>query len=416
MESIPLFLTKKEFFGTLLVLLTLFCLSLGYEYTKYKQIIEYPTYTAVAKVLSQTHKLSKKQKPYTSYKLQSDDFTFYTISWKPYDIQVGSIVEVGLLTKGIDFQRYLKGFFVPNTFMVKIEEPKIDTVRLHVKNQHQDKNMQELFMALFFAENYAKELRLDISKWGIAHLVAISGFHLGMLSAILYFLLRPLYQYFQDKFFPYRNSYADLALLVFLLLGWYVVYIGAVPSVLRAYVMSIFGYILFAKNIKILSFTTLFFTVALVLILFPKLLFSVAFWFSASGVFYIFLFLHYFSALSKTSLFVLINFWVYILMLPIVHYVFDIFTYYQLFSPFISMAFALFYPVVLFLHVINFGGILDNFITQFLAVDMQVFSLHVSLNFLLFYLGVSLIAIRLRYVAFLLPLVALSIFLVEYIA
>ena len=80
----------------------------------------------------------------------------------------------------------------------------------------------------------SKELREDITKWGIAHLVAISGFHLGILSAILFFLLKPIYTFFQDRYFPYRNRTDDLAFIVFLLLGSYAYFIDMTPSVVRA--------------------------------------------------------------------------------------------------------------------------------------------------------------------------------------
>lgn len=412
METVPLFLNKRELFFSLVALFCLFMLSISYEFYKYNELLQKPTFYTQAQVLSVTKKLSKKDKPYISYKLKSDDLIFYTIRWKAQEIKNASLVRVGFLTKNISFYNYLRGFFAPSIYMELIQEAKEDFAHLHVKAQHSKVSLQELYGALFFADSYDKQMRHDISKWGIAHLVAISGFHLGILSAILYFLLKPLYMFFQDKFFPYRNSFADLALLVFVILGAYVFYISAVPSVLRAYVMSLVGFLLFSRNIKIVSFGTLFFTMAFVLILFPKLLFSVAFWFSIAGVFYIFLFLYHFSYLSKVAIFIFINFWVYILMLPIVHYVFDIFTYYQLLSPLISMAFVVFYPLSLILHVINLGGVFDNIIESFLAFEMQILSLHVSLNFLVGYVVLSLLAIRYKYVAYLLPLIALSTFFI----
>lgn len=273
--------------------------------------------------------------------------------------------------------------------------------------------MQELFGALFFALPVSKELRDEIAQWGISHLVAISGFHLGVLSSILYFLLKPLYRFFQDRFFPYRNSFFDLAFIVFLLLGFYVYYIDLTPSVLRAYVMGIVGFFFFSKNMQILSFSTLFFTICLVLVFFPKLLFSISFWFSVAGVYYIFLFLHHFSHLRKSAIFILLNFWVYILMMPVIHYVFDVFSFYQLFSPLLSMGFVLFYPLVLFLHLIGFGGVFDTFLMQFLASKMSIYSLHVSFWSLAFYLCVSLVAIRFKLLSLLLLFIVPILLFIE---
>ena len=90
--------------------------------------------------------------------------------------------------------------------------------------------------------------------------------------------------------------------------------------------MSVLGYFMFVKHIRVISFSTLFITAFTILILYPKLLFSIAFWFSLSGVFYLFLFLYHFSHISKVMQFVAINFWVFFCMLPIVHFVFDTFS------------------------------------------------------------------------------------------
>lgn len=415
MQSVPLFRDTKEFLATWIVVASLFLLSLGYEYIKFLDIKKSPVYKTEATVISTYLKTSKKGKPYQVLKLKAKDFTFYTLRWKPKQIEKNSKIQTLFYTTKLDFIGYLKGFFAPTKYVKILKSSQEDLLHKKIKNQHENLKMQELFGALFFADSYSKELRHEISKWGIAHLVAISGFHLGLLSTFLYFFLRPLYRFFQDRFFPYRNSSLDLALMVFLLLGIYIYYIDLVPSVLRAYVMGLVGFFIFSKNIKLISFSTLFMTVCLILIAFPKLTLSIAFWFSVSGVFYIFLFLHHFSHLSKINALILLNFWVYILMMPIIHSIFDIFTLYQFLSPFISIAFAVFYPLEIFLHLINQGSLLDRYILDFLEIEMRVYSLEVSLYELLFYLGVSLLAIRSRTLALLLPLIVLVMF-IEYIA
>ena len=51
-------------------------------------------------------------------------------------------------------------------------------------------------MRSFFATPLAKEVREKISLFGVSHLVALSGFHLGILWALVYggllLLYRPL--------------------------------------------------------------------------------------------------------------------------------------------------------------------------------------------------------------------------------
>jgi len=130
------------------------------------------------------------------------------------------------------------------------------------------------------------------------------------------------------------------------------------------------------------------------------------------GVFYIFLFLYHFSNLSKTVIFILLHFWVYILMLPVVHFIFDIFSLYQLFSPFISMVFILFYPISLVLHVVGLGGSLDSFLVWFFSLHVEIDLIVTPLWFFVSYLFLSLVAIRLRLLAFFLPLFAFSLFFI----
>lgn len=402
MEKAPLFVNKKEVAFFIVGLLCAFCLSLSFEYYEFSKIKKTPVFTTNATILGVYKKYSKTGKEYQLLKLRTKHFDFYSFS-KPINLGINDRVLVKFPTKQITFYKYLKSFFTQIYSLQLLQKASSDFLHVNVSKQHNSVQMQELFLALFFAKPYSKELRFKISQWGIAHLVAISGFHLGILSTILFFLCKPVYTFFQDKFFPYRNAYADLALVVFILLGIYVYYINVVPSILRAYVMSIVGFLLFAKNIKLLSFSTLFLCIGIILVFFPKLLFSISFFFSVMGVFYIYLFLHYFVSLNKYLVFFLLNFWVYVLMLPVVHYFFEIFTFYQLLSPFISMLFVLFYPIELFLHVIGFGGFFDVWIGKFLEVPMHIYALHVNLWSLLMYLSFSLLAIGLGFLLSLCP-------------
>jgi len=249
MKSLPLFLTKREIVSTLLVLVVLFTSSIFYEFYKYKQITTYSLHVTTAKVINHYEKKSKNGKPYTVLKLKSRDFTFYTTYWKPLHVKRNDVLKVIFYTKTIDFYNYLKGFYVSTKSLhVKKKSEKNSLVEF-VENQHIDLLSKELYNALFFAIPISKELREDITKWGIAHLVAISGFHLGILSGILFFLFRPIYTFFQDRYFPYRNRTADLAFLVFIVLGCYTYFIDMTPSVVRAFVMSVIGFLLFSRNI-----------------------------------------------------------------------------------------------------------------------------------------------------------------------
>jgi len=394
--GLPLFNTKKEMFYSFLVLVVLLSISLLHEYYKYKQITTYSLHVTSVKVINSYKKSSKNGKNYVVLKLKNDDFTFYTTYWKPLRVDRDDKLKVIFYTKNIDFYSFLKGFYAPLKSLHVESRAEKNILVDFVEKQHENLKTRELYNALFFAIPVSKELREDIVKWGIAHLVAISGFHLGLLSGILFFLLKPAYTFFQDRYFPYRNRMADLAFLIFVLLGFYIYFIDMPPSVVRAYIMSLLGFFLYSQNIKIISFGTLLFTVATVAILFPSLIFSIAFWFSVSGVFYIFLFLYHFSHLSKAAIFILLHFWVYILMTPIVHFVFDVFTLHQLLSPFISMLFILFYPLSLALHVVGFGGVMDSFLLWFFSLHIEVISIKTPLWFFVSFVAFSLLAIRFK--------------------
>ncbi len=409
MKSLPLFVTKREMYVTLLVLVVLFFVSLSYEFYKYKQLTTYSLYSSTPTVLS----VSKKEgKNYSILKLKSDDFTFFTTSKKDLHIKRGDEVKAIFYTDNIDFIGYLRGFYASSKLLQLQRSSKTNSIINFIYKQHNSDITKELYGALFFALPISKKLRADIAKWGISHLVAISGFHLGILSAILFFLLKPIYTFFQNRYFPYRNRSADLAFMTFMLLGLYVYFLGMGPSVLRAFIMSIICFFLFSKNIKIISFSTLFFTISIILILYPYLVFSIAFWFSVSGVFYIFLFLHHFSHLGKTATFVLINFWVFILMLPIVHFVFDTFSFYQFYSPIISMIFVLFYPLSLILHMLGEGGVMDNFLLRFLNLHIDIYFIVTPTWFFVSYILMSIISIRFKSLSLLLLVSSLSLVLV----
>ena len=416
MEAAPLFLNKKEIFRTIFVLFLLFCISLGWQFYHYRQLVAKPLHVEVAKVLNHYQKHKSNGRVYDVFKLKSDSgYTFYTVSWSKRDIPVSSKVSVEFKTKNITFLSYLKSFFAVSIYMKPLKQKResfFEKIKKEIASQHQTKEMKQIYGALFFASNVQKSTREKIQKLGISHLVAISGFHLGLISAILYFLFAPVYRFFQDRYFPYRNIKADLALVVFALLFGYMYILDFSPSFLRSFVLSLFGFFLFSKNIKIVSFSTLFLTVSFILILFPTLLFSVSFWFSASGVFYIFLFLKHFVNLNRFWIFVLLNFWVFILMIPVVHFIFPIFTPLQLFSPILSMLFVLFYPLELFLHLMNCGGIFDGGIEWLLNLQTTTYQIITPLWFLLLYLFLSIASIKSRWIALLLLPLSFSIYLI----
>ena len=356
-EPLPLAKDKKGWFIIIAILTTIFLLNILYEYIKFKDFKAEEIYTTKAQILKIYPKIN-----YKVLKLQSSDITFFTSTKEVLNFKKLQFIDITIVTKKITFIEYIKGFYALsfNINQLKIKQTNIDKLSQNISAQHQNKNIGELFNALFFAIPASKEIKDICAIYGVSHLIAISGFHLGVLSFVLYWILYIFYTPIKRKYFPYRNTKFDLLIFTSIFLFAYLLFLGLVPSLLRAFIMFIFGIFFLRSNIKILSFQTLALVVMLIIAVFPKLLFSLSLWFSVAGVFYIFLFLQYFKNLNKIAQFFLFNIWIYLVMNPVTHFFFGTLSIVQLYSPIFTIGFSLFYPLELFLHIINYGNLFDS--------------------------------------------------------
>ena len=191
--------------------------------------------------------------------------------------------------------------------------------------------------------------------------MALSGFHLGILWGLVYGLLLLLYRPLQQHFFPYRHALFDVGLVAMILLGAYVWFVDFPPSLLRSYVMVLVGWMMLLLGIELLSFTFLSTVALILLVLFPSLLVSLSFALSVAGVYYIFLLLQYaktFNAWTISLVFIPVG--IFMFMLPVVHGIFGVTSIYQLLSPILSLLFIPFYPLVMILHLLGWGNVLDS--------------------------------------------------------
>ena len=363
MEKPELFDTKKGFVWTVSILLFLIVLRLFFEYNAYEKFISKPFYFTQANVLNAYEK-SKKSKSYTVLKLHSEEgFTFYTTTHKKKIFQHTTLRIQIFPNKTITFNDYLGTFYVKsriknvkqNTFGLK------ETFMEYVNSQHKESAMTSFYNAIFFATPIDKTLREKIALLGVSHLVALSGFHLGILWGLLYGLFLLMYRPLQQKYFPYRHALFDVGSLTMLLLGMYLYFVDFPPSLLRSYAMVLAGWVVILLGVELLSFTFLASIALVLLVWFPSLLVSLSFWLSVAGVFYIFLLLQYGKHYSKwlVSL-LLIPVGIFLLMLPVVHMIFPMTSSYQLLSPLLSILFIPFYPLVMFLHLFGIGDSLDT--------------------------------------------------------
>ena len=374
----------------LLVLITILLINISIEYSKYQELIDDEVYETKVKVLNIYPK-----KDYNILRLSAPNFDFFTNIDKSESVEKLDILNILILSKNISFLDYLKGFYAKSIIFKKIEKQSSfkDEIIKKIDSNHEDNITKELFQALFLAIPISKELRDICTNYGISHLIALSGFHLGVLSFVIYWIFYFPYTYLHKKYFLYRNKKYDLLLISISFLFFYLILTNVVPSLLRAFVMFVFAIFLLRYNIKLFSYTTLFIVFLIVISLFPKYFFSLGFWFSIIAVFYIFLFLQYFSKLNKYLQIVLFNLWMFLIFNPIVHFYFPQTSYEQFLSPLITILFTFFYPFEIFAHIFDFAIYFDGFIKKFLYWDMYVYNVETPFYFFIVYLMFSLASI-----------------------
>lgn len=379
----------------------IFLLHVAFEFYMYRDFMATNSYHEGV-VLSKYQKLNKNNKPYNVLKISTKNQTIYTTIWKKsLHVEQNSKIKFKISKKNIDFFDYLSNRYYAHIYALHVEKIKNSNLREKLKNiisnQHQNEQMKQLYSALYLATPIDKNLRVKIQHWGISHLVAISGFHLGVIYGFLFFVFRIVYGFFQSRYFPYRNANFDIGLVLFAILGFYMYLINFTPSFLRAFIMSLVGFIFYMRYFKILSFATLFICVAILVVFSPSLIFSVGFWFSVMGVFYIFLYLHHFSFRWFDT--ILINLWVFLAMIIPVHHWFSYASWQQFSSIILSILFVAFYPLTLLLHVIGYGGAFDNIMQKFLDISFIGANFSTPLWLLVLYVALSVISIFNRYLA-----------------
>ncbi|OCS32836.1 hypothetical protein AWR29_09260 [Campylobacter fetus subsp. venerealis] len=160
--------------------------------------------------------------------------------------------------------------------------------------------------------------------------------------------------------------------------------------------MGVFGFLLLSRGLSIFKFGNLCLTILIAVAFSPKLLFSIGFYFSCLGVFFIFLYIHHFG--DKNDLKSRLKIALHTLYLEIfvfgamnipVYYFFTSASLYQLSVIPLAYVFVVFYPLSIILHFFNLGGIFDSQMLAFLEFankqsDIFIpFWIFVFFNFLL---------------------------------
>ena len=394
MESLKLITSKKELLIYSFVFFTIFLFNLINEYFNYKDF----TNDEVYENKFQIENIYEKE-TYQVLKLRNSDFTFFTSIDKNHSFKKLDYINIAVLSNKLDFLSYLKGFYTKAIYYEQSFKKDEFKTKIYKKivDSHENIKLQELFTALFLAVPISKENRQIYTDLGISHLIAISGFHLGILSFLSFWFIYFPYSYLHKKYFVYRNKKFDVLVFTMFILFFYLYLTNFVPSLLRSFVMFCLAVYFLRRNYDIFSFQSLLITFLFIIAFFPKYLFSISLWFSIIGVFYIFLYLHYFKKLPKLFSFFFFNFWIFFVFNPIVHLFFPNTVYEQLLSPFITLAFTIFYPLELFFHFIEKGDILDKTLLALLSYEVQTYSFYTNFYFFVFYVLLSLSSIFYKY-------------------
>ncbi len=360
--------------------------------------------TVDAKVVNQYKKQGKRGKYYV-LKLKTKTMAFYTTSRENLKNLLNENIRLTIITSKISFWDYLFTFYAPSFNLRLLPVSFADE---YIEKQHKNAEITNIFKALFLGESIDSKTRQELSTLGIAHLIALSGLHLGFISLFLFLLLSPVYKIFQ-KNFPYRNRYFDLGIVIFVIEFFYLYITGFPPSLIRAFVLEIvvFLYAFYLQNpfsLKILGVVFL-----LSLLIFGAKVFSIGYFLSITGVFYIYLFFRYFKPTFLNSM--LLSFYMFGVMFIISHSFFGNFNLFQLFSSVVNLLFTVFYPVEIFLHFIGYGGIFDGFILKYLHLGGQFISIKFPLYTGVLFLALSFLAFFSKRLFYGINLVSLAVIL-----
>ena len=414
--KVSLFNQRRDFIFTFFLLLFLSFYSALMEYNNYKNLTRFDSQLLTATLVKQYDKTKTTKKgnkhTYKVLKLKSNSgVTFYT-STNKQNLHIGETIDFEVWLTRVSFYEYMTSFYAFSKILSIHQKSSLkERFNSLIEQQHSNKTIAHIYQALLSARQLDSTLQQQFSTLGISHLIAISGFHLGVLSALLFFLLKKPYQVFQNRYFPYRNFKRDSFIFIGFILFTYLLFLDLPASLLRAFGMLVVGFILYDRGIKVISMQTLFLTTLFLLALFPRLWFSIGFWLSIAGVFYIFLFLIHFKNLSKFWQFLLIPFWVYLMMLPYSLTIFANFSIYHPLSILWSTLFTLFYPLSIILHLFNYGDLLDWVLLA--AINFQTDSIHLHLNaeWLFLYMIISLGSMYSKKLAYVTLFVSSTIFI-----
>ncbi|WP_241993705.1 ComEC/Rec2 family competence protein [Helicobacter sp. MIT 05-5293] len=392
--GVELLSSPLQWIGFFIICAFILMCSLTLRYYHYQDYMSLPYPKAInAQVIAQYTKSKDNKPPYQVLKLRDEKGAiFYTTSKE--DIRDLSHRFVRIYGKPLecDFRQYLQScFFISYRISLESQRDYRDTFRSWIASQHTENLLARLYQTLFIADFLPYDLRMLSNKLGVAHLIAISGFHLGILSIVIGGFLGIFYGWYH-RHFSYRNKFYDIGFITLSCMFLYLLVLNFSPSFLRSFVMALVGFLMLYSGIRLLSFKFLLVVVCLCLVLFPHLFFSIGFVLSVMGVFFIFLFVKYITLPHDrfsqwVVLPIVFNTNLYFNMQLIVHWFFPYFTPLSVVSIPLTLIFVIFFPLSLILHLVGVGGVFDSVFIWALDLKLDAIEFYTPQWLFLCYIG-----------------------------
>lgn len=212
------------------------------------------------------------------YTLQSGD----VIMWPAALQEIGNMgnpdemdyARYMLESKGIRYEQHLTKSQVKKTGFAPTFSTRLANIRrgiqLSVFNSRLSPSAQQFVVALLLGNSSLidKTVRERFSAAGVAHVLALSGLHVGIIAIIIWWLLFPL------DYVRLKKARLVITLAVMLL---FAVFTGLSPSVVRATVMTGFVFASLIFNRRLMSLNALAMAALVILVLSPMSVYNVGF-------------------------------------------------------------------------------------------------------------------------------------------
>ena len=154
--------------------------------------------------------------------------------------------------------------------LISVSRKICNNIEIYIENTHLSKETQNFLITVLLGDrNYLDSTTHEIfADAGVAHVLALSGMHMGIIGGMLLFILFP---------FNFAGKYKTRLMLAAGMLWIYAFITGMAPSTVRACIMVSFAAIAMVLERKKYVFNSLFAASLIILLLTPFALFDIGF-------------------------------------------------------------------------------------------------------------------------------------------